>query len=87
MRLLETDESTDIAIGKIRKAIVNKDPYAALVLGKLYEKGKFISKNLDLASVNFQKAADYGSSNGMYCLAMKLLNEATGFSGQFGVRT
>eukprot|EP00041_Stephanoeca_diplocostata_P013379 m.234334 g.234334 ORF g.234334 m.234334 type:complete len:867 (+) comp19317_c0_seq2:297-2897(+) len=86
VHLLETTENTDAALDAIRKGIKNEDPYAALVLGKLYEKGKLIGKNLDLASVNFQKASDYGSSNGMYCLAMKLLKEDTGFSGNFGIR-
>jgi hypothetical protein len=52
-----------------------------------YESGQHLELNNDLATVNYQKASDFGSVDGMYNLAMQFLGqEAGGFAHQFGVR-
>jgi len=74
-------------IEEIKLQVRAEDPFAPLVLGKLYESGRHVELNNDLATVNYQKASDYGSVDGMYCLAMQFLGqEAGGFAHQFGVR-
>ena len=74
-------------IEEIKLGVRGEDPFAAIILGKLYESGHYMEKNNDLATVNYQKASDFGSVDGMYNLAMQFLSqEAGGFAHQFGVR-
>ena len=53
-------------VEQLKLGVRAQDPFAPLVLGKLYETGTHLERNNDLATVNYQKAADFGSVDGMY---------------------